>query len=162
MRGGVVPKPEMLESDCATTINDFLNHVRLFESLPASLYDWQRRAGGSGENGSGSGVEHSINAYVCSVEPGNAVTESQYFDTLITQQWLRVSMWRLSCEDRPKINRIQMPSAAANAITTTLPFDAGRSIMSALACVSNRSKDCHGLSIVSNHLKDTVQAYVVV
>ena len=160
MRGGVVPKPEMLESDCATTINDFLNHVRLFESLPASLYDWQRRADGSGE--SGSGVEQSINAYVCSVEPGNAVTESQYFDTLITQQWLRVSMWRLSCGNRPKINRIQMPSPGANAITPTLPFDAGKSIMAALAGVSSRSKDCHGLSIVRKYLQDTAYICIVV
>lgn len=153
LRGGVVPKPEVLDSDCVTTMNDFLNHIRLFESLPTSLYDWKNRSGGSGDQRSG--VEHSVDAYICSVEPGNAVMESQYFDTLITKQWLRVSMWRLVFGMQPKIC-----DSKTNVVTPTLPFDAGKSIMGALACVSNRSKDCHGLSIVSEPFSRHVEALV--
>ena len=142
MRGAVIPKPEILESDCPATMNDFLNHCRLFESLPTRLYEWQ--GSGSGSVHGDNNVVEAVLADVCSVEPGNAIMESQYFDTLITQQWLRVSMWRLGCRELPTVD-----SSHAEAMSSMLPFDAGKSIVAALASVSNRSKDCHGLSIVS-------------
>lgn len=144
MRGAVVPKPEILDSDCPVTMNDFLNHCRLFESLPTSLYEWQGSGSGSGSAHGDNNVEESVHAEVCSVEPGKAILESQYFDTLITQQWLRVSMWRIARRAPPTGD-----SSHAKAMSSMLPFDAGKSIMAALASVSNTSKDCHGLSIVS-------------
>ena len=140
IRGSLPPKPEILDSDCPMIMNDFLNHIRLFEALPASLYDWpshQRIESGS--------IGHQINEQLCSVEPAKSMLESQHFDTLVTQQWLRVSMWRLSYGMLPNTG-----SQSTKNLSFNLPFDAGKAIMASLACVTHTSKDCHGISIVGS------------
>lgn len=119
-------------------MNDFLNHIHLFEALPASLYDWQSHPEAQGNN-----IGHQINEQLCSVEPAKSILESQHFDTLVTQQWLRVSMWRLSYGMLPNTC-----SQSAKHLSFNLPFDAGKAIMASLACVTHTSRDCHGISIV--------------
>lgn len=120
-------------------MNDFVNHVNLFESLPPALYDWQPQ---NTSDSNLAGLSQSIMQALCAVQPHNSVLESQQFDTLITQHWLRVTMWRLVRGIAPGIAQ----TCAASEIG--LPFDAGRSIMLSLASVSTSSKNRHGISLV--------------
>lgn len=136
-----VPKPEVFNSDYPIIMNDFVNHVTLFESLPPALYDWQTESATSANIG---GIGPKVIQALRSVQPQNSVLESQQFDTLITQNWLRVTMWRLAhgIASTMYINSTDMPGC-------NLPFEAGRSIMSSLTSVSNHSKNRHGISLVS-------------
>lgn len=122
-------------------MNDFVNHTRLFEKLPAELYHWD--AGEDGIAKHHAPLDGSITSAICAVQPLHSVLESQQFDTLVTQQWLRVALWRLGNGNSPAkwLGSDTLPEHV-------VPFEAGKAIMTALSSVSNRSKDCHGISIV--------------
>lgn len=139
-----IMKPRVIDSDCPVVMNDFVNHIRVFETLPWSLYEWHNSNDTSQlENLS---LVRTINDKLKNIQADRSVIPSQRFDTLITQQWLRVSMWRLAVGEKPS-------AAACNFSTVllppSLPVDAGKIIMSALGSISPKSKDCHGISIVS-------------
>ena len=141
-----ITKPGIIDSDCPIVMNDFINHIRLFESLPSSLYEWQSTSDSDP-------LEHlslvyTINDSLCTVQADQSVIPSQRFDTLITQQWLRISMWRLAVGKKP------LPSVYDFGLLfpPSLPIDAGKIIMSALGSVGPKSKDCHGIGMVSETL----------
>lgn len=142
MLRNTISKPQIVDSDCPIVMHDFVNHVRLFELLPCSLYEWQPHTDGCQPQGVA--LSHAISNKLSAVQPAESVMESQRFDTLVTQQWLRVSMWRLAFGTKPNLVYGQglMPALG-------LPFEAGKSIMKALGSVSQSSKDCHGIAIVS-------------
>ncbi|KAJ6784091.1 hypothetical protein PWT90_06855 [Aphanocladium album] len=134
-----VPKPQIFDSEYPIIMNDFVNHVNVFECLPPELYEWQPTSSSTAKLSQlGQKVIQALRA----VQPQNSVLESQQFDTLITQHWLRVTMWRLICGivSQDYNGSIAMPDLS-------LPFDAGSTIMSSLASVSNTSKNRHGISI---------------
>ncbi|KAK0392262.1 hypothetical protein NLU13_1758 [Sarocladium strictum] len=137
-----IMKPRVIDSDCPVVMNDFINHIRIFETLPPSLYEWHN-PGDSGQLENLSLVL-TVNDKLCNVQADQSVIPSQRFDTLITQQWLRVSMWRLAVGEKPS-------SVASNfggvLLPPSLPIDAGKIIMSALGSVSPRLKDCHGIGM---------------
>ncbi|KAJ3534554.1 hypothetical protein NM208_g4568 [Fusarium decemcellulare] len=135
-----ITKPQVVDSDCPIVMHDFINHIRLFESLPWSLYEWQPES--DSHRLEDLKLVHTINDKLCTVQADHSVIESQRFDTLITQQWLRVSMWRLAFGNKP--------SSACNfglLLPPGLPMDAGKIIMSALGSVGQKSKDCHGIGM---------------
>ncbi|EGR52077.1 amylolytic gene expression activator, partial [Trichoderma reesei QM6a] len=140
MLRNTISKPQIVDSDCPIVMHDFVNHVRLFELLPCSLYEWQPHTDGCQPQGVA--LSHAISNKLSAVQPAESVMESQRFDTLVTQQWLRVSMWRLAFGSKPSLVYGQglMPALG-------LPFEAGKSIMKALGSVSQSSKDCHGIAI---------------
>ncbi|KAH0523429.1 hypothetical protein TsFJ059_008436 [Trichoderma semiorbis] len=140
MLRNTISKPQIVDSDCPIVMHDFVNHVRLFELLPCSLYEWQPHTDGCQPQGVA--LSHAISNKLSAVQPAESVMESQRFDTLVTQQWLRVSMWRLAFGTKPNLVYGQglMPALG-------LPFEAGKSIMKALGSVSQSSKDCHGIAI---------------
>ncbi|KAJ4226329.1 hypothetical protein NW759_004915 [Fusarium solani] len=136
-----ITKPGIIDSDCPIVMNDFINHIRLFESLPSSLYEWQSTSDSDP-------LEHlslvyTINDSLCTVQADQSVIPSQRFDTVITQQWLRISMWRLAVGKKP------LPSVYNFGLLfpPSLPIDAGKIIMSALGSVGPKSKDCHGIGM---------------
>ncbi|KAH7274923.1 hypothetical protein B0J15DRAFT_473831 [Fusarium solani] len=136
-----ITKPGIIDSDCPIVMNDFINHIRLFESLPSSLYEWQSTSDSDP-------LEHlslvyTINDSLCTVQADQSVIPSQRFDTVITQQWLRISMWRLAVGKKP------LPSVYDFGLLfpPSLPIDAGKIIMSALGSVGPKSKDCHGIGM---------------
>lgn len=135
-----VPKPQIFDSDSPIIMNDFVNHVHLFETLPPELYVWQPK---SSDLTAISYLGQKVIQALGAVQPQNSVLESQQFDTLITQHWLRVRMWRLTCEIAAQYsgNSLALPEL-------NLPFDAGSSIMSSLTTVSTASKNRHGISLV--------------
>lgn len=142
MLRSTVNKPQIVDSNCPVVMHDFINHIRLFESLPYSLYEWQPE----GDDGRFEDLKlvHGINDKLCSVQPDQSIIESQRFDTLITQQWLRVSMWRIAFGQNPS-----SASGFGILLPPALPMDAGKIIMSALSSVGTKSKDCHGIGMVS-------------
>ncbi|PTB39862.1 uncharacterized protein TrAFT101_005101 [Trichoderma asperellum] len=140
MLRNTISKPQIVDSDCPIVMHDFVNHVRLFELLPCSLYEWQPHTDGCQPQGVA--LSHSISNKLSAVQPAESVMESQRFDTLVTQQWLRVSMWRLAFGSKPNLVYGQGLVPALG-----LPFDAGKAIMKALGSVSQSSKDCHGIAI---------------
>ncbi|UPL01008.1 hypothetical protein LCI18_011942 [Fusarium solani-melongenae] len=136
-----ITKPRTIDSDCPVVMNDFINHIRLFESLPWSLYEWQSPS--DSNQLEDLSLVHTINDKLCTIQADQSVIPSQRFDTLITQQWLRVSMWRLAVGKKPS-------SSAYNfgvLLPPSLPIDAGKIIMSALGSVGPKSKDCHGIGM---------------
>lgn len=134
---GKVPKPSVSASSHPLIMNDFVNHSRLFEGLPENMYEWDAEQGDTSAEAARS--HETITSAICAVEPSNSMIESQQFDTLVTQQWLRIAIWRLAYGAAPADTKL--PSL-------TIPFDAGKAIMTALNSVSQHSKDCHGISIV--------------
>ncbi|CAJ0545142.1 Ff.00g086150.m01.CDS01 [Fusarium sp. VM40] len=156
MLRSTVNKPQIVDSNCPVVMHDFINHIRLFESLPYSLYEWQPE----GDDGRFEDLKlvHGINDKLCSVQPDQSIIESQRFDTLITQQWLRISMWRIAFGQNPS-----SASGFGILLPPALPMDAGKIIMSALSSVGTKSKDCHGIGMeqklfdVGVSLADTAQ-----
>ncbi|KAL7958238.1 fungal-specific transcription factor domain-containing protein [Trichoderma compactum] len=140
MLRNTISKPQIVDSDCPIVMHDFVNHVRLFELLPCSLYEWQPHTDGCQPQGVA--LSHAISNKLSAVQPAESVMESQRFDTLVTQQWLRVSMWRLAFGTKPNLVHGQGLVPALG-----LPFEAGKSIMKALGSVSQSAKDCHGIAI---------------
>lgn len=122
-------------------MHDFINHISLFEALPCTLYEWQSQS--DNQQPEDLSLTQIINNKLCAVQPGRSVLESQRFDTLITQQWLRVSMWRLAFGKKPTpaYNRGFL-------LPLSLPVEAGKLIMGSLDSVGSRSKDCHGIGMV--------------
>ncbi|KAH7268993.1 fungal-specific transcription factor domain-containing protein [Fusarium redolens] len=156
MLRSTVNKPQIVDSNCPVVMHDFINHIRLFESLPYSLYEWQPE--GDDQRFDDLKLVHSINDKLCSVQPDQSIIESQRFDTLITQQWLRISMWRIAFGQNPS-----SASGFGLLLPPSLPMDAGKIIMSALGSVGTKSKDCHGIGMeqklfdVGVSLADTAQ-----
>ncbi|KAF5602566.1 transcription activator amyR [Fusarium pseudocircinatum] len=156
MLRSTVNKPQIVDSNCPVVMHDFINHIRLFESLPYSLYEWQPE--GDDQRFDDLKLVNTINEKLCSVQPDQSIIESQRFDTLITQQWLRVSMWRIAFGQNPS-----SASGFGLLLPPSLPMDAGKVIMSALGSVGTKSKDCHGIGMeqklfdVGVSLADTAQ-----
>ncbi|KAG5765442.1 hypothetical protein H9Q72_006471 [Fusarium xylarioides] len=156
MLRSTVNKPQIVDSNCPVVMHDFINHIRLFESLPYSLYEWQPE--GDDQRFDDLKLVNTINEKLCSVQPDQSIIESQGFDTLITQQWLRISMWRIAFGQ----NR-SSASGFGLLLPPSLPMDAGKIIMSALGSVGTKSKDCHGIGMeqklfdVGVSLADTAQ-----
>lgn len=127
-------------------MNDFINHIRLFESLPWSLYEWQNPSDSNQvEDLSHLSLVHTINDKLCTIQADQSVIPSQRFDTLITQQWLRICMWRLAVGKKPSSSAYNFGAL----LPPGLPIDAGKIIMSALGSVGPKSMDCHGIGMVS-------------
>ncbi|RBR16875.1 hypothetical protein FVER53590_00005 [Fusarium verticillioides] len=156
MLRSTVNKPQIVDSNCPVVMHDFINHIRLFESLPYSLYEWQPE--GDDQRFDDLKLVNTINEKLCSVQPDQSIIESQRFDTLITQQWLRISMWRIAFGQNPS-----SASGFGLLLPPSLPMDAGKIIMSALRSVGTKSKDCHGIGMeqklfdVGVSLADTAQ-----
>ncbi|KAG8674058.1 hypothetical protein FPOAC1_000021 [Fusarium poae] len=156
MLRSTVNKPQIVDSNCPVVMHDFINHISLFESLPYSLYEWQPE--NDDRRFEDLKLVHNINERLCKVKPEQSIIESQRFDTLITQQWLRVSMWRIAFGQNPS-----SASGFGLLLPPALPMDAGKIIMSALGSVGTKSKDCHGIGMeqklfdVGVSLADTAQ-----
>ncbi|RGP62965.1 hypothetical protein FSPOR_8949 [Fusarium sporotrichioides] len=156
MLRSTVNKPQIVDSNCPVVMHDFINHISLFESLPYSLYEWQPE--NDDRRFEDLKLVHNINEKLCKVKPEQSIIESQRFDTLITQQWLRVSMWRIAFGQNPS-----SASGFGLLLPPALPMDAGKIIMSALGSVGTKSKDCHGIGMeqklfdVGISLADTAQ-----
>ncbi|KAF4444520.1 hypothetical protein F53441_11113 [Fusarium austroafricanum] len=156
MLRSTVNKPQIVDSNCPVVMHDFINHIRLFESLPYSLYEWTPED--DDQRFDDLKLVHTINSKLCDVQPDQSIIESQRFDTLITQQWLRISMWRIAFGQNPS-----SASGFGLLLPPGLPMDAGKIIMSALGSVGTKSKDCHGIGMeqklfdVGVSLADTAQ-----
>ncbi|MBE3044735.1 hypothetical protein IMZ48_19670 [Candidatus Bathyarchaeota archaeon] len=134
-----VPKPEILDSDDPVVIHDFVHHVSLFELIPCSVYDWGPANGRVPlEDASPS---QAVTTTLGRFRGERLVTERQRFETLITQQWLRMFMWRQDTTSR-----------APSRLAGDLPVDVGKVVMRALGDVQPKYKDCHGIGLVSSPL----------
>jgi hypothetical protein len=122
--------------------NDLVNHIRIFEVLPPALYEWHSR--GDEKEPCGVALAHRVNNSLCVDQAASSVIESQRFDTLVTQHWLRVALWRLVFGERPSASR-----CGSTLLPFSVPVDAGRAIMESLHSVSQTSLDCHAIAIVS-------------
>ncbi|KAH7309883.1 hypothetical protein B0I35DRAFT_453477 [Stachybotrys elegans] len=133
---GTIAKPQIIDSECPVVMNDFVNHIQVFEQLPPSLYVWQCQ-----DESTQLSLSPIINEKLCAIEPHNSVIESQRLDTLLTQQWLRIAMWRLAFGKKPAT------SSRGALLPTDLPMDAGKLIMEALSNAGPRTRDCHGIGL---------------
>lgn len=141
-----IAKPRMIASDCPTVVmHDFLNHISVFEILPCSLYEWNPES--DGQKGDCISLTDDIQTKLCDIRPESSLIESQRFDTLITQQWLRVSMWRLELGKMTRSLRNQ-----GSPMISSVPFEAGKVVMKALGSFDQTSRDCNGIGIVSTNL----------
>ena len=156
MLKSTISKPQVIDSECPVIMHDFLNHVRLFEMLPHALYDWVPNNDPWQEQGQSVVISRHVGDKLCMVQPNDSLQESQRFDTLVTQQWLRVSMWRLAFGARSGFG---LPRGLLTNLT--IPFDAGKPIMSQLDLIPQSSRDCHGISIVSFFDRDVHEKMIL-
>jgi hypothetical protein len=120
-------------------MHDFVNHILVFEQLPPALYSWQSSQEESSQQ---LALPPIINQKLCSLRPDKSVIESQRLDTLLTQQWLRIAMWRLTFGQKPS------PFCSRDALLPIgLPMDAAKVLMGALSNISSPNKDCHGIGL---------------
>ncbi|KAH6982691.1 hypothetical protein EDB80DRAFT_251516 [Ilyonectria destructans] len=135
-----IAKPDIVNSACPVVMNDLYNHIGIFEALPPSLYEWHPQS--DADQPRGVALADEINTKLCVVQAADSMIESQRFDTLITQQWLRVALWRLVFGENPS------PSHNSSALLPfSIPIDVGRTIMETLHSVRQSSIDCHGIAI---------------
>lgn len=121
--------------------------------LPPALYEWHPR--GDEKDPCGVALAHRINSALCVDQAAGSVIESQRFDTLITQQWLRVALWRIVFGERPSAS-----SDSGTLLPFSVPVEAGRAIMESLYSVSQDSMDCHALAIVGIYAFDHLESFV--
>ncbi|KAH7120688.1 fungal-specific transcription factor domain-containing protein [Dactylonectria macrodidyma] len=151
-----IPKPRVIDSDCPTVMHDFLNHIRIFDLLPCALYDWDSQD--DEYQSDDVSLPNKINARLSALQVVNSFIESQRFDTLITQQWLRVSMWRLVFGTNP-----YLAYGRETHLPLGLPIDAGKTVLGELYSVGQLSRDCHGIGMeqklfdIGISLADTAQ-----
>lgn len=135
-----IAKPEVHNSDCPAIMHDWVQHVSLFELIPVSLYEWSPPNLNSllRDTPSSQAVTTKLGRF-----PGDClVTEGQRFETLITQQWLRMYMWRL--------DHSSSAGGSAGRREYEVPSDVGKVVMRALGSVQPKYKDCHGVGLVSD------------
>lgn len=138
-----IQKPQIFGSESPAIIYGFLNHVSLFETLPNDLYNWVFSK--SSYHPEQPTLAASVNCALCDAEPSQSVVESQNLDTLVTREWLKVSMWKLSLGWRAG----SFPTSGP-LLPFFLPFSAGKSTMEALASVDESSRDACGIAMVGN------------
>lgn len=123
-------------------MHDFLHHVRLFELLPVGLYEWED------EPDCDPPMDwvrlDALASDVGKFQAQNSVLERQRFDTLITQQWLRVTLWKLAFEPKAASK-----DGSSSLPPWNLPMEVGKVVMKALSTASPQIVDCHGKTIVS-------------
>ena len=136
-----IAKPEITSSDCPAVMHDFVHHVSLFELLPCSVYEWE--APDDDFTSTDDSRNQSVTTRLGGFRGERLITEGQRFETLITQQWLRMYMWRLDFASRS--------SAVGRRGAVGLPVDVGKVVMRALGEVDQKYKDCHGIGLVRNH-----------
>lgn len=110
-------------------MHDFVRHVSLFELLPYSMYEWTPES-------TGDCATQAVTSRLVGFQGQNILTESQRFETSITQQWLRMFMWRSGLQ------------SGASPRQSSLPVDVGMVVMRNLCDVGQRSKDCLGIGLV--------------
>lgn len=110
-------------------MHDFVRHVSLFELLPYSMYEWTPES-------TGDCATQAVTSRLVGFQGQNILTESQRFETSITQQWLRMFMWRSSLQ------------SGSSPQPCSLPVDVGMVVMRNLSDVTQKSKDCLGIGLV--------------
>ncbi|KAM5380847.1 hypothetical protein ACJZ2D_003371 [Fusarium nematophilum] len=139
LRSSGVTKPDVINSECPVVMNDFVNHISIFEVLPPALYEWHSE---DQDQPHGVAIVHQINSKLYGDQANTSLIESQQFDTRVTQQWLRVALWRLVFGNKPSAsNRPGM------LLPFSIPVEAGRAIIASLHSVSQTAMDVHGIAI---------------
>ncbi|KAF4468289.1 fungal specific transcription factor domain-containing [Fusarium albosuccineum] len=140
LRSNGITKPDVIDSECPVVMNDFVNHISIFEVLPPALYEWHSET--HQEKPQGVALAHQINSKLFRDQATTSLIESQQFDTRVTQQWLRVAIWRLVFGNRPSTS-----NRPGTLLPFSIPVDAGRAIVESLHSVSQSSMDIHGIAI---------------
>ncbi|KAG4433373.1 hypothetical protein IFR05_011133 [Cadophora sp. M221] len=137
-----IRKPQIFGSDCPTIIHGLINHISLFEMLPNDLYNWAFTNSSSPLHPEQAPLAASVGYTLCDAKPSQSMVASQHLDTLVTQEWLKVSMWKLSLGWRPNSSPSSGPL-----LPFLLPLSAGKLAMKALASVDESSRDACGIAM---------------
>ncbi|RDL33198.1 uncharacterized protein BP5553_08637 [Venustampulla echinocandica] len=135
-----IQKPQIFSSECPAIIYGLVNHICLFETLPNDLYNFV--FSNSSYHPEQPTLAASISGALCDVKLSKSVVESQHLDTLVTREWLKISMWKLSLGWRPN----SFPTSGP-LLPFILPFSAGKLTMEALASVNESSRDACGIAM---------------
>lgn len=138
-----IQKPEGRFEDDLAHINGFLNIIHVFQTVPSELYNWL------------------ATSYLETLQPGDSMTtcywnlsnaafttydveEPQLVDLSVTRHWLRAYLWHIAFK-----SNVEHGWFAAQPLPLDVPVLAGKSIMSTITSVSQRSMDVHGVGLVS-------------
>ena len=139
-----IRKPDIFSSNCPSIIYGLLNHISLFEMLPNDLYTWGFTS--SSSLYTQASLAASVCHALCEAKSAKSMVASQHLDTLVTQEWLKTEMWKLSLGWRP--NSL---SSGGPLLSFLLPFSAGKFTMEALTSVDASSRDACGIAMVGEH-----------
>ena len=138
-----IQKPHLSLPDDPVPIDSFLKAITLFESLPSELYNWLSAPTDTARN-------HAESVLVSYWNLSNAesfqinVSEAQFVNISITQQWLRSFLWHIATKFH-LADTVFMTSS----LPLEAPVSAAKSVMSTIASVSQRSLETHGVGMVS-------------
>ncbi|KAG4419003.1 hypothetical protein IFR04_007864 [Cadophora malorum] len=135
-----IRKPDIFSSNCPSIIYGLLNHISLFEMLPNDLYTWGFTS--SSSLYTQASLAASVCHALCEAKSSKSMVASQHLDTLVTQEWLKTEMWKLSLGWRP--NSL---SSGGPLLSFLLPFSAGKFTMEALTSVDASSRDACGIAM---------------
>ncbi|OJD28438.1 hypothetical protein ACJ73_00153 [Blastomyces percursus] len=135
-----IRKPEIFRGNDPILAYGFLNLINLFEKLPPDLYDWITF--GQGDELSGHALVNVILRDLSSPISLEGVLETQQVDILVTQQWLRSTMWRLPTQ----LSAGKSP-AIQDIIPPHVPIKAGKSAMEVVCAASQAAVDSHGIGM---------------
>ncbi|TKA61429.1 hypothetical protein B0A55_11994, partial [Friedmanniomyces simplex] len=136
-----VAKPALTFHDDPGPIDGFLGIISIFESIPASLYNWLCTPHMEMP-------QDAVSVPICfwslsdaSLFPVGA-NETQLVNNSVTQQWLRSYLWHIAL-------KYQLPDTVfmADSLPLEAPLSAAKSVMSTIASVSQRSMEVHGIGM---------------
>ncbi|KAK1070757.1 hypothetical protein LTR74_003932 [Friedmanniomyces endolithicus] len=136
-----VAKPALTFHDDPGPVDGFLGIISIFESIPASLYNWLC-------NPHTEMPRDAVSVPICfwslsdaSLFPVGA-NETQLVNNSVTQQWLRSYLWHIAL-------KYQLPDTVfmADSLPLEAPLSAAKSVMSTIASVSQRSMEVHGIGM---------------
>ena len=137
-------KPDIAFLDDPAPIDGFLNGIRIFECLPAELYNWLSTPHANM-------MHHADAVPACYWSLSNTMlvpsgaSEGELANISITQQWLRSFLWNVAFKNHFPETAFMSPS-----VPFEVPVSAAKAVMSTIASVNQHSMDIHGVGMVGS------------
>ena len=149
-----IRKPSIFTSDDPSLLYGFVNLVTFFEMITPVFYPSPDTCSQCGHSPDQTPISATYQALATANPFLEEIVEIQQVDIIVTQQWLQARLWKHATEQA-----LADPSKASSLLPMQIPAAAGKSVMSFLSTVSQRSTDSHGIGMVRLHLPKNISIY---
>ena len=141
-----IRKPSIFTSDDPSLVYGFVNLVTLFEMITPVFYPSPDTCSQCGHSPAQSPISATYQALSTANPFLEEIVEIQQVDIIVTQQWLQARLWKHATEQA--LADPSKASSSSSSLPMQIPAAAGKSVMSFLSTVSQRSTDSHGIGMV--------------